>query len=618
MERRRRSITLGFKLVGLMIAFTVLPSVAVQVLAIRSVNNELLTTIQKDLTSQIDMAGALAESQQAQVRAGAVSVAEAQAMVKDILKPLKVGDTGYFYAVDLKGHLTCHPVAVGRDLSGEAFIQEMLKQRNGYIRYGWVNKELGETEARDKVAAFKEFKEWGWIFGAGSYLDEFQGLAEAVRSTTIVTGVAACVLAVFVGIMAVRAITRPISRLSAIAAQVASGDLTVEVPAVRTRDEVQTLRDSFAGMIGSLRDVIHDIAKVSEEVSSSSEEMSAMAEESSNAIQQVAKAAQDSARTAESQAREVVGASEAMKGLKEALTQIATGSQEQARVTHETSGAVKEIVGAIQGISGSAGSLASASEETRKSAEGGRDAVGETVEGIRRIGEVASKISDSIAILSARSDKIGEIVGVIDEIANQTNLLALNAAIEAARAGEHGRGFAVVADEVRKLAERSAKSTKEISELIAEIQRGTTASVNAIDEGSKAVEKGVELGAFASRAIQAILDTAQSTDESDRSTVAAINQVSASSDQVGRAVEQIASTTEQSTAATEEVTASAKQVEELLKSVGAAAGSASAGAEEISASSEEIGASSEEMASSAQSLAKMAEGLRAMVERFKA
>ncbi|MGE5541405.1 MAG: methyl-accepting chemotaxis protein [Bacillota bacterium] len=617
MKRKGRSVSLGVKLVALMVAFTVIPTVAVALLSIRSVDSELLKMIEKDLTSQIEMAVALVETQQAQVDAGAVSLEEAQAKVKEALKPLKVGETGYFYALDGNGRLTCHPAKEGQDLSAEGFIQQMLKQRNGYIRYAWINKELGETKARDKVVAFRDFKDWGWILAAGSYLDEFQGLARAVQNTTVVTGVVASVVAILVGIFAVQAITKPISRLSAIAAQVASGDLTVEVPQVRTRDEVETLRNSFAEMIGSLRGIIGDISRVSEEVSSSSEEMSATAEESSNAIQQVAKAAQDAARTAEAQAREVGGATEAMKGLKEALTQIAKGSQDQARVTHETSGAVKEIAQAIQGISGSAGSLASASEETRKSADSGRDAVSQTVDGIKQIGDVASKINESISVLAARSDKIGEIVGVIDEIANQTNLLALNAAIEAARAGDHGKGFAVVADEVRKLAERSAKSTKEISELISEIQRGTTASVNAIDEGTKAVQKGVELGAFATRAIQAILDLAESTDENVRSIVASINQVSASSDQVEKAVEQIAATAEESTAATEEVTASAKQVEELLQSVGTAAGTASAGAEEISASSEELGASSEEMASSAQSLAKMAQGLKALVDRFR-
>jgi len=199
-------------------------------------------------------------------------------------------------------------------------------------------------------------------------------------------------------------------------------------------------------------------------------------------------------------------------------------------------------------------------EKTREAARKGEGAVEQTVKGMDsikiKVFETAKKIRD----LGEHSQQIGEIVQVIDDIAEQTNLLALNAAIEAARAGEHGKGFAVVADEVRKLAERSGKATKEIAELIGNIQKVTGEAVAEMEAGTSEVEQGAGLAVDAGNALKEILQNVEDTYRQIQNISAASEQISASSHEVVSTVNNVSSVTEQNTAATEEMSASADRL----------------------------------------------------------
>ena len=167
--------------------------------------------------------------------------------------------------------------------------------------------------------------------------------------------------------------------------------------------------------------------------------------------------------------------------------------QEQTSQASEVASAVEEMTKTIMENSKNASVAADTAKQARVSAEAGGKVVDDTVHGMKRIAGVVNKSAETVKELGKSSDQIGEIIGVIDDIADQTNLLALNAAIEAARAGEQGRGFAVVADEVRKLAERTTKATKEIAGMIKKIQADTTGAVQSMEEGTQEVERGIEL-----------------------------------------------------------------------------------------------------------------------------
>jgi methyl-accepting chemotaxis protein len=223
------------------------------------------------------------------------------------------------------------------------------------------------------------------------------------------------------------------------------------------------------------------------------------------------------------------------------------------------------------------------------------------------------KVSD----LGGRSQEIGKIVATIDDIAAQTNLLALNAAIEAARAGEQGRGFAVVADEVRKLAERSSMATKEIASLVGGIQTSLRDAVSAMQQGSKDVETGYMLAADAGTSLDAILERSQSVGKQVERISIAAKQLHAFSSEMVNAIDRINRVVEQNAAATEQMTENSRAVSTSVGNSATIAEDNSAAAQEVSASVEEMSAQVEETLAAAQSLTDMSDEMEKSVSVFK-
>ncbi len=247
--------------------------------------------------------------------------------------------------------------------------------------------------------------------------------------------------------------------------------------------------------------------------------------------------------------------------------QMAAGAQEQSAQAAEVASAVEEMTKTILETTQNTTVAAEKSKLAGGIAEEGGKVVEETVEGMKRIAEVVQQSADIVKELGKGSDQIGEIIQVIDDIADQTNLLALNAAIEAARAGEQGRGFAVVADEVRKLAERTTKATKEIAEMIKKIQRDTGGAVEAIEKGTDEVEKGKLLAEKSGNSLREIIQGTTEVLEVVTQVAAASEEQSATSEQISRSIESISSVTQESAMGVQQIATSAEDLNRLTENL---------------------------------------------------
>ena len=385
---------------------------------------------------------------------------------------------------------------------------------------------------------------------------------EATRTLQfmITMGIAVVVLSLAASFLLPRSITRPLERLTKVSEKIASGDLSV-LPEVNSRDEVGILASAFAQMVEGLRELVQQIYESTAKLSKYAQDFSTSAEETSRATEQIAVTIQE----------------------------VAQGAEHQVERVDSISEVISDLAAASQQIAANANTVASDSASAQELAQAGSQMIGQTVDQI----EVAnSSIQDATGVirdLGTRSEEIGNIVGVITAIAEQTNLLALNAAIEAARAGEQGRGFAVVADEVRKLAEQSADAAKQIGGLIKETQEDIDKAISVMGSGAKELASGTSQ-------VQAVADSFQDI-------LAAVRRVTERMQEVSAATEEIASDTER-------VVTTIEEISEISK------GSA-VGTQNVGALTEEQTASMEEIAAAAQQLNQMAGDLERLLGRFK-
>jgi methyl-accepting chemotaxis protein len=390
--------------------------------------------------------------------------------------------------------------------------------------------------------------------------------------------------------------------------------------AAASADELlHSLKDmagSYEMARGNLGQTIGEVRTAADSVARTSAELSDAAAQSGNASSQIAQTINQVASGASEQAKASSDTSDAVMELTGIIRQVGDGASEITTKVEIAAAALSDMTAAIQSASTAAAEVSTVAASAAEATDHGQNAVRETVGEMERIKSTVEQASRKVAELGAKSDQIGAIVETIDDIAEQTNLLALNAAIEAARAGEQGKGFAVVADEVRKLAERSSRATKEIAALIGEVQTGTEDAVKAMTAGAAEVEHGSALAAQAGASLDAINNAVTATKR-------AVDRITANVDEMSRASAGVVTATTatgtiaiQTKQAADRMTASASTVSNSVESIAAISEENSAAAEEVSAATEEMSAQAEEVVASAGSLAQMAHELDAVVARF--
>ncbi|QJT07899.1 methyl-accepting chemotaxis protein [Oceanidesulfovibrio marinus] len=352
---------------------------------------------------------------------------------------------------------------------------------------------------------------------------------------------------IVVMIFIIRSIVVPLGKTVEFADGVAAGDLDRDL-AVRGKDETGRLADALRRMVDELRDKIRMADAQTQEAEEQSQRAQAAMEQAQEAQKEAEKAKQQGMLEAADRLDAMVGSlTSSSEQLTAQIEQTSHGSARQSERASETATAMEEMNATVLEVARNASEAAESADSARSKAMGGSSVVTDVVTSINDVSTRTSQMKSSLDSLGRRAEDIGAIMTVITDIADQTNLLALNAAIEAARAGEAGRGFAVVADEVRKLAEKTMSATSEVGRAIDAIQQETRGTVESMDEASGAVQLSTEYAEQAGAALQEIVRIVETTSDQVRSIATASEQQSAASEEINRAIEEVNSISAENT-----------------------------------------------------------------------
>ncbi len=524
--------------------------------------------------------------------------------VQEYISHFKQYETGYAYAISNSGRIVAHPDPAMRNLElveamqnagvsdasslGSDLTAVTADQTSGTRYYNGINPKTRKVEPRvasfDKTKKFiganSELPGFGWTFVVDNAKDEVYAPAYKMLRSISAAGLLSFLIFGGVALAFSKSFSNKIKHLLAATEQVRTGNLDARVQ-ITTRDELEQVAEGFNEMMDRLAEMVrhekssnerlletdqamqHSLTEFLSIVSSVSEgNLTKRGTEGDDTLGMVVQSVNKMLEHFSTMLTEVkqigLSVSSSATEILAAAEQIAVGSQRQADEITNTSSAVEEMAASMNQVSRNADASADAARRALEMAEHGDKSVRDTSEAMSRIDSAVQQTSEKMRLLGVRSSEISEIIDLIDEIAAQTNLLALNAAIEAAHAGEAGLGFSVVADEIRKLAERSARATRDVGNLIKSIQKETSEALTAMEVGMKEVRGGSHLATQASNALQDISEAVRQSSE-------LIEEISAASEEQARVTSNVAGAMQTISSITLETSAGAHETAQTIE-----------------------------------------------------
>jgi methyl-accepting chemotaxis protein len=383
------------------------------------------------------------------------------------------------------------------------------------------------------------------------------------KNSAIIFTIIGAVAFLFVFVMTVtltRLIASPLMEFTEIAGRVALGDVDIAISAIDRTDEVGVLSQTFIRMVANIR----EMANMTKRVAAGDLSVKVIPQSEKDVMGNALAVMVEYLRTQTLAIQEGVNVlASSSAEILASTTMVASGATETASAVSETTATVEEVKQASQLASQKVRLVAEGAQRSLQVSQQGRKSVDEAVLGMNRIREQMETIAESIVTLSEQGQAIGEIIATVNDLAEQSNLLAVNAAIEAAKAGEHGKGFAVVAHEVRSLAVQSKEATAQVRTILNDIQKATNAAVMATEQGSKAVQAGERQSGEAGEAIRALADSIAEAANASTQIAASSHQQMVGMEQVAQAMENIKDASTLSVTSTRQAEQSAQNLHEL-------------------------------------------------------